>query len=310
MSLTANTISALNHYGFPTTAEFVRQVQVAGIEDVEGNEHKYGATLRGLSHWFCDPITREEIKRAIKNNTFYRINDSRNFFSRNGGTPHGKAVNELVLRSSLANVPLKVLDAACNHGYLVEKLTPKVERYIGIDLIEETIRSANEQAKERFARAECSNYQFVAGNILLRSAFERLPKDNNLIVCTGTLGHFRPAQIVKLLNNFSFVLSGDANSRIIISCPIIPKDYDSTGLVVNCDGWGNVLPKPRREEDGVRFIIQRNVSKSGVAKFEYRRYELDDFTSLIETQTPFKVEDSVKPEDSQNIYVSLISNNK
>ena len=305
----ATAYSYLNQYGLWTMAEFVRTVADQGSQLKDGREPQYGGTLRGLAQWFISPVTREEINRTIRNSVIYREGDCRDPFKgrSNGFKTQIHRMKTLISRSPLSDQELKIFDAACNHGHIAEHLDQRIRRYYGMDTFDEIIESAWKEAVERFEKIGCSDYSFVQGNILLRSSYKGLPQDNNLAICTGVMGHFRPYQISRLVDNLTDMIDHSGNSRIIIGIPVIPKDYDSTGFIITTDQFGNVMPKPRREEDGIRYIVQR--SKTGLSNFEFRRYERDDIVNLIQQNKRLEIADIIEPsEELQNVYLCLKKN--
>jgi|GEM_PF-5363552 len=302
----ATAYSFLNQYGLWTMAEFVRTVADQGSQLKDGREPKYGTTLRGLAQWVISPVTREEINRTVRNSVAYREHDRLDPFNgrSNGFKTQVQRTKALISRSSLSNQELKIFDAACNHGHIAEHLDQKIRRYNGMDTFDEVIESAWKEAVERFEKIGCSDYSFVHGNILLKSSYKGLPQDNNLAICTGVMGHFRPYQIVQLLDNLTDMVDSSGSSRIIVGIPVIPKDYDSTGFIITTDQFGNIMPKPRREEAGIRYIVQR--SKAGLTNFEFRRYEKDDIVNLVKQNKRLEIADIIEPsEELQNVYLCL-----
>lgn len=302
----ATAYSFLNQHGLWTMAEFVRTVADQGSQLKDGREPKYGTTLRGLAQWVISPVTREEINRTVRNNVLYREHDRKDPFSgrSNGFRIQVERLKTLISRSPLSDQELKIFDAACNHGHIAEHTDQKIRSYNGMDIFDEVIESAWKEAIERFEKIGCDDYSFVHGNILLRSSYNGLPQDNNLAICTGVMGHFRPYQIAQLVNNLADMIDNSSSSRIIIGIPVIPRDYDSTGFIINTDEIGNVLLKPRREEDGVKFIVQR--SRTGLTNFEFRRYERDDIVNLIQQNKILEIADIIEPsEELQNVYLCL-----
>ena len=296
--------SFLNHCGLWTMAEFVRTVNEQGSQLKDGREPLYGNTLRGLAQWIISPVAREEINRTVRNSVIYREHDRLDPFNGRGTRfpIQIERVKTLLSRSPLRNQELKIFDAACNHGHIAEHLDQKIRRYSGMDTFDEVIESAWKEAVERFEKIGCDDYSFVHGNILLKSSYNGLPQDNNLAICTGVIGHFRPYQITQLLNNLADMVEQSDNPRIIIGIPIIPKDYDYTGLIINTDEIGNALPKPRRKEDEIRYIVQR----SSLIGFEFRRYEQDDIVRLIQQNKRLEIVDIIEPsEELQNVYLCL-----
>ncbi|MBI3591172.1 MAG: class I SAM-dependent methyltransferase [Candidatus Melainabacteria bacterium] len=301
----AITYSFLNRYGLWTMAEFVRTVNEQGGQSKNGKEHNYFNTLRGLAQWIISPITREEINRAVRNSVIYRDGDRLDPFTRRVSKRFGiqaQRIKTLISRSPLSEQELKIFDAASNHGHITEELEQKIKRYTGMDIFNEVIQSAWKEAVERFQKIGCNDYNFVHGNILLGSSYKGLPRDNNLVICTGVMGHFRTYQIVQLLDNLASTLDNSDNSRIIISFPVISQDYDSSGLIVSTDEFGNILPKPRREEDGIKYVLER----SRMTNFEFRRYEKNDILKLIQQNKRLEIADTIEPsEELCNIYLCL-----
>lgn len=276
-------VSVLNYLGFRKTARKLEAIRKeATLYSLQTN---WPITI-GLLRWCVDPLMREEIKRGLANADIYSKEDHNRPFDKNGGTPHMKVVKKLLERSPLQSSSLKLLDAGCNHGYLVDHLENPVQRYIGLDLIGETIKTAANEAKERFSKIGCSDYTFLQGDIRYPHVYRDIPKDNNLIVCTGLLGHFRPIHIQNLLDNFYSILSDDESSRVIIGCPIIPDDFEEHLFIANYDEYGNLLKVPRRIDKGIRFVAEGN--NTG---FQYRRYEVEDFLSLVNSHGKFELVD-------------------
>lgn len=287
--------SFFNLFQLPTMAEFVRTVNEQGGQSKKGREYNYFNTVRGLAQWVISPVTREEINRTVKNSVTYRKDDRRDPFAGRRGTGgfhrQVQRIKTLISRSPLSNQELKIFDAACNHGHIAEYLDQRIKRYTGMDVFNEVIQSAWKEAEERFPKISCSDYSFVRGNILLRSSYKGLPQDNNLVICTGTIGHFSPYQIAQLLDNLASVLDNSGDSRIIIGFPIIPNNYDSSRLKSFCSKY--------KEEDGVRYIVQRD-------GLEFRRYEKDDIVRLVQQNKKLEIIDIIEPsEELRNAYLCL-----
>lgn len=295
MISTVKAVSFLRGLGFSRTAEYLNVLSDEGAMSNNSREYQYGNPTRGLCRSFCSPITRKHVQRTVRNNLIYRATDFEHPFD---DTQHANYVRKLVSRSPLNGRDIKLFDGACNHGYLACTLEQKIERYVGMDLIEDVIETAKREANERFNEISCSDFKFVQGNLLIKSSYQGIPGDNNLIVCTGTFGHFRPMQILHVLDNLESVLSIESNARIIIGIPIIPPDFDSSTFIVNEDAFGSVIPHPRQVENGVRFVMVRANDN-----YEYSRYEGDDIVRLIQSHKKLEVEDMIK--NGGSIYLSL-----
>ena len=301
MTVATRAISTLNLLRFKRTAQWFQSIYTEGT--MHSPRTHWPVTL-GFVRWCVDPFTREEIKREHENLQRYATGDQIHSFGNYGGKYHAEHVGRLLKQSHLLHSPLKVLDAACNHGYLVDYLKTPLQRYIGIDLIDEIIATANAEALKRFSKVGCNDYRFLKGDIRLNETYETVPTDNNLIVCNGVLGHFRPKHICQLLDNFYAVLSDDTSSRVIMGCPTIPDDFERHLFLVNEDQFGNIRKVPRRNEGGMRFVVQRNTSDD----FEYRRYEIDDLIAFVNNHGGFRIVDKdpkeINPQDG-SIYLCL-----
>lgn len=295
MTFTVRATSFLRELGFSRTAEYLNVLSDEGAMSNNGREYKYGNPTRGLYRSFCSPITRRYVQRTVRNNLIYRATDPEHPFD---NTQHANYVRKLVSRSPLNGKDIRLFDGACNHGYLACTFEQKIERYVGMDLIEDVIETAKREANEQFSGIGCSDFKFVQGNLLIKSSYQGIPSDNNLVVCTGTFGHFRPMQILHALDNLESVLSIESDARIIIGVPIIPPDFDSSTFIVNEDAFGNVIPHPRQIENNVRFVIVRYNGD-----YEYSRYEGDDIVRLIQSHKKLEIEDTIK--NSGSIYLSL-----
>ena len=295
MTFTVRAVSFLRELGFPTTAEYLNVLSDEGALSNNGREYKYGNPTRGLYHSICYPVTRRYVQRTVGNNLIYRSTNSEHPFD---DTRHAKYVRRLVSRSPLNGRDIKLFDGACNHGYLASNLKQKVRRYVGMDLIEDVIATAKAEANEKFSEIGCSDFKFVQGNLLIKSSYKGIPSDNNLVVCTGTFGHFRPIQILHVLDNLESILSVESDARIVIGVPIIPPDFDRSTFVVNWDADGNVIPHPRQIEKGVRFVIVR--WDDG---YKYGRYEGDDIIRLLKSHKRLEIDDVIK--NGRGIYLSL-----
>lgn len=295
MTFTVRAVSFLRELGFPKTAEYLNVLNDEGTLSNNGREYKYGNSTRGLYRLICYPVTRQYVQRTVGNNLIYRSTNSKHPFD---NTQHAKYVRRLVSRSPLNSRDIKLFDGACNHGYLASTLKQKIERYVGMDLIEDVIATAKAEANERFSKIGCSDFKFVQGNLLIKNSYRELPSDNNLAVCTGTFGHFRPMQILHVLDNLESILSAESDARIIIGIPIIPPDFDRSTFIVNEDAESNIIPHPRQIEEGVRFVIVRWDND-----YKYNWYEGDDIVRLIKSHKRLEIEDMIKNEGS--IYLSL-----
>ncbi|MBI1858947.1 MAG: class I SAM-dependent methyltransferase [Candidatus Melainabacteria bacterium] len=181
------------------------------------------------------------VVRTLRNLVLYST-DPKYFEASELYAEHLKDVGKLIKEGPLQRQNLKIFDAGCNRGYLVEYILQPIERYIGMDLFEDIMITAKVRAPERFEQIGCSDYRFTQGDILDRDAYSELPKDNNVAVCTGVAGHFRPSEIIVLLENLSSILCNDENARIYLGFPVTNgrKEWTTTwtkDTVEGIDCW-------------------------------------------------------------------------
>lgn len=246
---------------------------------LSGKETGYGNFLKGIFQIVFNPNVRFEVLEPIWNSLIYRVIDKAKPFNAYSGSPQLLTLAQLVERGPLKRHKLKILDAGCNHGYLVNYINQPIERYIGLDIIEETIDQARKNAKIRFEKKECSNYQFTLGDILSRHTYAGLPTDNNLVVCTGTAGHFRPRQIALLLNYLNEVLSDEDEARIYLGYPVINDRFDRK--------------LSKGTDDGIDFT-----KCYSFGALTFRCYDPDQFEKFVESlgfEIDFDNSDTVRP---------------
>lgn len=242
MSIVIRVVNLIESVGFRRTSTFIKALHRDGTYSQNGRAYKYGNTSRGLTNFLLDPNTRYEVLSAVRNVSNYRKIDSLHPYSQRGGTPQTKRLGELISSGLLSNQRIKLFDGACNHGYLAEHVQ-NLERYIGMDLVKETIETACNEAKERFERTRCKDYKFIQGDVLDPTSYQAVPKDNNVVVCTGVLGHFRPRYIKILLDNLNQVLSDNYGARIYLGVPVFMREPNS-----------HLLRRAIYSDDGVDFV--------------------------------------------------------
>ena len=251
--------------------ESYRVLEELGSSPPESNRvYKYGNVMRGIYCYAADPRLRTVIKDSISNAALYRTTNSEHLFSRNGGTAQTKRVGELIANGPLKGARLRILDAACNHGYLAKNIVQPIDRYIGMDLFEETISVATLTAREIFSKIDCSDYQFIVGNILKNGSYRNLPKDNNVAVCTGVAGHFRPSEITKLLENLNQILANEDSSRIYFGYPVLCNQYTRR--------------KELYVDEGINYY-----SCIGLGGIKFRCYDPDQLEKFVE-QCGFEID--------------------
>ena len=268
-------IAKLIRYGPVNSAsEFMRVVRQAGRDP----KYRYGNTLRGMCRYSLDSSVRANVDETASSFLWYREIDHEHPFSKNGGTGQIKTVSRLISQGPLKDKKLKVFDAACNHGYLVEHI-PTPERYIGMDIIEETINTANREAPKRFEELGCNNYKFIAGDILDPESYKDVPQDNNVIVCTGIVGLFRPQQIKKLLSNLNQILAYDKDARIYFGFPVIHKDHFDNKLV------------EKKFDENIPYVMEHTrIDIGNRVRVSFRCYDPEKLIEFISSNCGFEID--------------------
>lgn len=276
MKILPATISLFNDLYFWSGAETLRTLHREGIKTRHGKPTEYGNTFRGAYYFFIDPAVRTEVINSVRNGLRYRERDHDHFFSKGvipGYNPSPQRIGKIILTTDLSTKRLRIFDAGCNHGQLVDYIKQPIESYLGMDLFEETISTAKKDAKERFKKINCSNYKFIQGDIVVQGSYKGLPRNHNLVVCTGVLGHFRPKHIALILDNLNEMLSCEESSRIFIQCPVI-NSYGSKNL------------EKIRIEENMKFIEKGTRGN----RLYFRCYDMKDLIRFIEEQCKFNID--------------------
>lgn len=272
--------STLDRAGFKRTAEFVRAVHRDGKFSSGGSINRYGSFSRGITHLLFNSLSWHEVSTSVRNASRYCEIDQEHPFLTSTWTHPLKKLGGIIKEGPLAQETLRIFDAACNHGQLVDHIIQRIERYKGMDIIEETIDSARQEAWNRFRKIGCVNYGFTQGDILDRDSYIGLPRDNNLVVCTGVVGNFRPRCIPILLDNLNLMLSNEDSSRIYLGYSAFNRD-----LIHRRNG------KKILHDDGVDLVI---ANAKGI---NYRSFDPEQFIELV-TGLGFDVE-SIHPEPEE-----------
>lgn len=93
----------------------------------------------------------------------------------------------------------KVLEAGCGSGYFGIELSRKGFEVIGVDISENMVKSANQNA--------CENYHAIIGDLENLNLFE--PKKFDGILCVGVLHHFPEIEKSTIINNFNHWLKDE-----------------------------------------------------------------------------------------------------
>ena len=253
----------LDSIGFVKSAEVIRACHQTGDEGTRVDTTGLAPTVRGLYYYAFYPSVRAKISEAVQASLKYRETESEDHFDNKELLGVNKTASLII--KAFPEQELKIIDAGCNHGQLASSnlLSGRIKRYIGIDRF---TTQAKLEAKERFKKAQCKDYRFITNDILLRSTYKNLPKNNNLAVCIGVSGHFRPHQIQRLLLNLNGILSNDNSSRIIFGYPAIKKECFNT------------LALEHFYEDKINYTV----TDDKVLGFKYRVFDPDDMNRFIE----------------------------
>ena len=225
MGKTINHLGALlSKASFKKTVELLRACSRVGAQAPRTKTDRTGIfdTVRGIAHYAMDPATRATVRETVDVALKYSDSKTWDMHSKSGGHFEPTIVAKLIAHSHLARQKLKILDVGCHYGYLIDSLkehpdlTQNIHRYRGIDFSFDTVSNAQAQMNQRFKDTGCKDYQFVVGDALVKSSFEDLPKDNNIIVCTGLSDHFKPQEIKTLLTNLKHMLSDSPDARIFL----------------------------------------------------------------------------------------------
>ena len=288
MSLATRTISILDGVGLRRSAALLRALHREGTYSLDGTRHKRLNVSRGLVRLCRDPNARYEILTAINNTRTYVAIHPEHRFATNEGTPQTKRVGKLISNGLPAHKKVKVFDGACNDGYLAKHIE-NLERYIGMDFLSETIEDANREVHERFKDTGCNDFQFVVGDICDPTSYEEIPKDNNVVVCTGVVGHFRPRYIPSLLNNLNGILSNEEDARIYLGCPVFSRELIGYRSVFSDDGMDFIKTgKSKFSGDHPWELVRERTNTGGGSRYNpthgllYRSYDPYQFIDFIQ----------------------------
>ena len=282
MSLIVNKTSALLlQLGFSKTAKWLRAIEEYGaIPPDDVRSYPSGNFLRGLTLLRLSSV-RNAIASQIHNCARYQFAEDVQPYKVPGTDL--QRISNLISQGPLAGQKLRIFDVPSNSGYLVDKITQLVDRYIGMDILEDTIKRANEEAQERFEKIGCSEYRFIYGNILNFNNYKGLPQDNNVIVVAAIMGHFSPNKFLRIFENLNKMLSSNKDARIYLGCHVF--DVNNIKNVIDLGWFGTYMNNDRVYTDG-----EMRYQNWEVNDHKYRSYELSDMRRAIENYGRFEID--------------------
>ena len=190
-------------------------------------------------------------------------------------------LGKLILNGALKGQSLHILEIACHNGnlldsmYRIPNLRNRIVRYCGVD----TSRDALTKAKNKYP-----NHNFIEANVLLEDVAndERIPRDNNIVVCSGFFDYLSPSDIKWILKFLETKLVNNELARIYVNYPTTLPVYAlsvkkpllvTESFYRDYDAYYGNTPSA---EDGVQYIIS---TKGSIPLY---RYEPAEFSKLID----------------------------
>ena len=278
-----NIAQAMDYVGLKKTAEFLRACRRIGSEYPRAREDEIGIsdTLRGLTYIATNPISRTRAIDAVQMVAKFKNGNEYEEWLKRSKWQAPEIIANLIADSPLKYEKLKVLDIGCHFGNQLyallqhNDLKRNIKRFIGIDLSGHVLSVA----KERFACTNGTECTFIEGNALDQETYENIPRDNNLIICSGVCDYLSPKEIKKLLlcsvNKFS------SEGRMYFSYLTVDPIYNSA---IKDDDRFNLQGIKRKEqcsEDGILFYIFNARDKKGRVYYCYA-YEPQEFRKIVE----------------------------